>query len=189
MYHIKADKRSQTSAKLISNALYECLKKKDFFDITITDVQRTSGTGRATFYRLFDNLSDVLFYQGEQIFKHTLDEYKEHDNQTLDDFFIIFINHWMEHEKLLETIIKCNRSDILFNALYKNKEDFKFFFTELHIEESQLNYFLGFLTSVLIGILLTWIKYNRKETPDQIYNNVQNCSKLFYNMMIKNPLQ
>lgn len=38
MYHIKEDKRSKTSAKLIVSGLYNCLKHKKFDDITISDI-------------------------------------------------------------------------------------------------------------------------------------------------------
>ena len=62
MYHIKNDVRSQKSAKFISEGLQKCLAYKTFSEITITDVLRASYVGRATFYRLFDNLSDVLAY-------------------------------------------------------------------------------------------------------------------------------
>jgi hypothetical protein len=185
MYHIKNDKRSQTSAKLISEGLYKCLEKKIFFDITITDVQHASGTGRATFYRLFDNLSDVLVYQCDKIFADIVYKYKDLKNNNPDDYFITFIKYWMTHDKLLETIVNCNRTDILFNAQYNSIDNFKIFFSELNIDESKFDYFLSFLTSVLTSVLSTWIKHGRKETPQEIYQNVQDSSKLFYSMMIK----
>ena len=77
MYHIKKDKRSQTSARLISEGLTKCLQKKDFSKITITDIQKESYVGRATFYRLFDKLPDVLAYQCDQVFEDVLQNIKE----------------------------------------------------------------------------------------------------------------
>ena len=60
MYHIKNDKRAQTSAELICAGLLACMREKPFARITITDVQRASTVSRSTFYRNFDGLEDVL---------------------------------------------------------------------------------------------------------------------------------
>ena len=68
MYHIKSDKRAQTSAQLIGDAMLELLKARAFDDISVSDIQRQSTVGRATFYRLFDNTVDVLSWLCNQIF-------------------------------------------------------------------------------------------------------------------------
>ena len=60
MYHIKKDKRCQQSAQMIIEGLNQCLAEKEFAKITVSDIQRKTGVSRATFYRLFDDTSDVL---------------------------------------------------------------------------------------------------------------------------------
>ncbi len=50
MYHIKQDKRAQTSVELICTGLKQCLREKSFENITISDIQRISGVSRSTFY-------------------------------------------------------------------------------------------------------------------------------------------
>ena len=46
MYHISNDKRAVQSADLIYNGLLQCLEKKSFDQITVTDVQKAVGLGR-----------------------------------------------------------------------------------------------------------------------------------------------
>lgn len=77
MFHIKPDKRSQTSAKLIVGGLYACLAVKPFSGISISDIQRESSVGRATFYRLFDTVTDVLEYECDNVFRNMLQTYRE----------------------------------------------------------------------------------------------------------------
>ena len=60
MYHISKDKRAVQSSELIYKGLLECIKKKPFDQITVSDLQKVSGVARTTFYRAFDNISDVL---------------------------------------------------------------------------------------------------------------------------------
>ena len=61
MYHISKDKRALQSSELIYNGLLECIKKKPFDQISVSDLQKASGVARSTFYRAFDNISDVLY--------------------------------------------------------------------------------------------------------------------------------
>ena len=64
MFHIKKDKRSQTSAILILEAMDVCLRRHPFEDVSITEVCNQATISRATFYRLFDTLEDVIAYAG-----------------------------------------------------------------------------------------------------------------------------
>ena len=59
MYHISKDKRALQSSELIYNGLLECIKKKPFDQISVSDLQKASGVARSTFYRAFDH-SDIL---------------------------------------------------------------------------------------------------------------------------------
>lgn len=75
MYHIKTDKRSQTSASQIVQGLQECLKTTPLKAVTVSDIHRVTGISRATFYRLFDTPEDVLIYQLDQITESAVDSY------------------------------------------------------------------------------------------------------------------
>ena len=59
MYHIKNDKRAQTSTELICAGLLACMREKPFARITITDVQRASTVSRSTFYRNFMKVTSL----------------------------------------------------------------------------------------------------------------------------------
>lgn len=48
------------SKKLIKNALSELLMKKDFEEITVTEVVKTAGINRSTFYAHYNNMTEVL---------------------------------------------------------------------------------------------------------------------------------
>ena len=170
MYHIKDDKRSKTSAGLVCNGLMRCLERKSFSQITITDVQKESCVGRATFYRLFDGLSDVLTYQCDRVFQ----ELPQH-KMTAEESFIIFMEHWMCHYTLLETIIESNHIEILYEAHRKNAEKIKgLFFSDSNIGTLQMEYISVMLTSIMTGVLTIWARNDRRETAHEIFEIVQN---------------
>ena len=77
MYHIKQDRRSRASADEIARGLNTCLKTMPLSAVTITDLHRATGVSRATFYRLFDNIEDVLVYQCDQMLESMRDSCAE----------------------------------------------------------------------------------------------------------------
>jgi len=95
MYHIKKDKRTQKSSELIYEGLIKCLETKDFTKITISDIEKYSTVSRATFYRLFDSLEDILSMKCDYCFKEVLENYKKNrstNTRLLSNvLFILFI--------------------------------------------------------------------------------------------------
>lgn len=189
MHHIKNDKRSQTSAQLITNGLFKCLEQKSFSQITISDVQRESSVGRATFYRLFDNLPDVLSYQCDKVFSEVMQHMEELSNQSTETAFVFFVEHWIKHQTLLETIVTCNRLDILQESHRKNTGKFKPFLSpELNLDEAQMDYLLAILTSTMASTLSTWVLHGKKETAQQLFQNINKVSQVFYRIMNQTKL-
>lgn len=183
MYHIKNDKRSQTSAKLISEALTRCLQKKDFSKITISDLQRESTVGRATFYRLFDNLSDVLAYQCDMIFEEVRQRIDSLDENVNNESVVIFIESWMNHHKLLETIFECNRTDILIEAHRKRADDIKhFFYPEHSMTDVEFDYWIAISTSTLIALLTMWVYHGKKDSAREVLQHASVAAKVSRNL-------
>ncbi|CTO60987.1 TetR family transcriptional regulator [Streptococcus pneumoniae] len=101
MYHIKADKRSLASARLISQGLNRLLQAKDFDSITVTDIVNEAGVGRATFCRLFDNVTDVITYSYYIIAHPTLEKIQNKFISNILDFSKSLINDFYSQDSIL----------------------------------------------------------------------------------------
>lgn len=183
MYHISNDSRAKKSANKIGNGLLNCLKSKGFNEITVTDVQKTSNVGRATFYRLFDNITDVLSYLCDNIFEKVKTEYKLIDNINSKETILIFIQEWMNNKDLLQAIIDCNRIDFIYNSHIKYiGNNIKFFFSNTVLSKKQLNYLLITMTSCISASLTAWVKNGAYESAEQLYKRLSNCFKTLSNI-------
>lgn len=170
MYHIKPDKRSQTSAKLIVDGLYQCLEEKSFSKVTITDIQRASSVGRATFYRLFDNLTDVLEYECDNVFRQMLEQHQEAEVlpeavSPFESLFTFFMEYWMGHTRLLDALIDSQRIDIM-NTVYLSHADEigVILVPDQTLTRRELQYFISVATAAIFGVFYTWTQGGRKET-------------------------
>lgn len=181
MYHISKDKRAYSSASKICNAMMNCLKTKNFTDITVTDLQKNSKTGRATFYRLFDNTADVLSYLCDKVFVDTGKEFAKIVSPTADKTTLCFIEKCMENKTLLTAVVESNRIDFLHNA---HKKFFtlsqNYFFPNLNKEE--LNYISTTLTACTCAFVISWIKNGGKETSKELQAKLKTCYKTLGNI-------
>lgn len=176
MYHIPNDARAKKSAEKIGNGLLNCLRSKNFVEISVTDVQKTSSVGRATFYRLFDNITDVLSYLCDNIFERVGREYEITDIVVPRSMSLKFIREWMNNKTLLQAIVDCNRMDFLYNAHSKYiGRNIDFFFPSPSVSEEQLTYLLMTMTACTSACLGAWLKNGAYETAEQLYNRLKDC--------------
>ena len=185
MYHIKSDKRAQASAQLIGNAMMELLKVRNFDDISVSDIQRQSTVGRATFYRLFDNTVDVLSWLCNQIFD-TMANRNASPTENMVESMISFIGAWMEHEVLLQAIIRSGHIEVIYEMLYRRmKEAEDLLFPELQLETGKADYLVSIASTALIGGLSAWLKHGKTESAEQVFENVREVIGVFHQLTEK----
>lgn len=169
MYHISDDKRSRQSVELIYRGLLECLEEKPFDLVTISDVQRESGVARTTFYRSFDNMSDVLFWQCDIRFHEVL---VECDPLLFANEIVLakhYFSYWTQHGAILELLIRINRQDIIYACHMKNANILQERFGALpNMPTEHGNYFMAIRTGFTISMLTAWLGGGKKETPDEL---------------------
>lgn len=183
MYHISNDERAKKSANKIGNGLIRCLKNKNFTEITVTDVQKTSNVGRATFYRLFDNISDVLSYLCDNVFEKVGQKYKVMKEFDSKEASLKFIREWMDNKDLLKAIVECNRLDFIYNSHIKYvNHNTGLLFSNLSCSEEQLNYLLMTMTACISACLSAWLKNGGYETAEQLHDRLSNCFKTLCNI-------
>ena len=159
MYHIKADKRTETSAKLITQAVLALMEEKSFDEITITEVQRHSGVSRSTFYRSFDRLEDVLELLCDQGFRAAFDRG--------GNVPVAVFRYWSENSGILEALVRIHRTDILYSSFRRTAAD-HVRMQALKEDEAQYDYFVSIVTSGMVGILTTWVEHGKTETGDEV---------------------
>lgn len=174
MYHIKADKRSQASAQLIVDGLYKCLETKPFFHVTITDIQKASTVGRATFYRQFDNLTDVLEYECDNVFRKMLAQYRNNPDisegaSLFESLFTFFMEYWMKHTKLLNAMMDSGRIDIMNSVFMAHTGEIKeILVPDTNLTSQELDYFVSVATAAIFGIFYAWTARGRRETCGEL---------------------
>ena len=95
---------------------------KSFSAVTFTDLQKASGVGRSTIYRLFDTTADILAYGCDSFAEKVNDRYKDltknEEPSKRDVALFVFESLSSEHE-LLNAIMESRREDLLARSMQK----------------------------------------------------------------------
>ncbi|MBI9049131.1 MAG: TetR/AcrR family transcriptional regulator [Anaerolineaceae bacterium] len=186
MYHIKADKRNITTSELVIHALDDLINEMNFDQISIKLLVNRAGIGRATFYRSFDALDDVLLYQTDLQLKHLFDwiftALNKKRNFTDQDVMLTFFSFWSQNIDLPEKLIIAKRYWILeraFNNFLQSR--LTFLKTILHLPANEWRYFVRIRKVVLMGMLEEWIIGGCQESSEEL---VQILGKTSTNIQI-----
>lgn len=188
MYHLTSNKKTHQSANLIYNALCELIKNKNFNSITIKELVEKAGVGRATFYRLFDSIDDVLYYKCDASFvdlRHYIIQFRKSEQLVgptkSTNLLKPLLRFWYLDSFIIEIIIKINRLDILMSNV---ENMFSNMFSQLdHNSNSdfQKEYFVSMRAGILFNILVTWIKNKKDIPPDALADILIKQSKAVEN--------
>lgn len=174
MFHCKEDIRAERSAAMLYDALMEELKEKPLDKVTVSDLSKRSTVSRATFYRNFDEIIDLLYWKCDSAFHEVLTAFSDSEpDLTKEDVLIEFLlRYWMEpeHIHLMETIMDAGRLDIIYNSFVDNAEIILNFMKTHGISMSTDNYafFISVRAGFFVGIIRAWIQTGKKQTPEEL---------------------
>ncbi len=113
------NRKEEKSIHAIHDALQTLIKQKDYADITISDLIRTSGVSRSTFYAHFKSKDDVLQNVCHAIFHHvfsaSLKPEAHHDfsHSLAFDYEHMLMHlfcHFQEEKELIAAILSSSAS-------------------------------------------------------------------------------
>lgn len=185
MYHIKPDRRSQSSAEQIVVGLQECLKTTPLKNITVSDLYRATGISRATFYRLFDTPEDVLIYQLDQMTREATDLFEAQKGLSSVQLLEATIAMGLENHDFLKALVDNGRHDLLFryteNA-FRKLDAMKSLFAE-DMDKSERDYIIAHLSMAMVATQITWARNGHQETPADLLRYLKSYTRVVWEMV------
>lgn len=170
MYHIKSDKRSQTSAAQIVRGLQECLKTTPLKSVTVSDIHRVTGISRATFYRLFDTPEDVLIYQLDQMTEDAANAYDSRNVQSSAQLLEQTIAMGLQNHEFIKALVENGRHDLLFQYTeksFRKLDEIKEIFPK-EMEKTERDYIIAHLSMAMVASQITWARNGQQETASDL---------------------
>lgn len=113
MYYRHNNKTAIRSQNMISEALFRLMKKKDFSQISVTELCAEAAVGRKTFYRNFELREDVIDFRLDLMFE----EYRR-ELKTISPEEYLY-HHFSYIQKNAEDLITLYRNGLISMAITK----------------------------------------------------------------------
>lgn len=170
MYHIKKDLRMQKSAELFYEGLLSLLQDKPLDHITVTDLARSTGAGRTTFYRLFDDVIDILRWKCDTQFNEVILGFMESGVKDQNDLLGHVLDYWMTQSEVIEVLFRSGRQDIAYRSFIDSssivieairKRGFV-------VNNDEALFFLSVHAGCFVGLMDAWLRSGKRYRSEQI---------------------
>lgn len=164
MYRIGNDKRKTQSAKIVCKGLEELMRTQDYNDISVTSIINVSGIGRATFYRLFDDKSDVILYRMESVFTDLIERVGPYSDSNIIVKSLFEI--WLDQKELFLSLIKANLyGEFQTRLAFILGEKLKFIKERIALDDRSWQYFIQIRAAMLLTALRVAITQFNEDNP------------------------
>ena len=172
MYHIHEDKRVEKSVEQICQALNDMiLEGRPRAALSVTALSARAGVSKATFYRSFDAIEDVLRYQVDQAVRQMIAYLMEAraDEQHPGELalFRAFFRFWMAHSAVVELLIQTKTTYLLMEAFSAALFRHINFFGR-YTDEDVIPYFVAVRAASLTAVLECWLGDQKRTHPDDM---------------------
>lgn len=173
MYHIKDDQRSIQSAQMLYEGLARLMREKKFSSISVTDLVEAAQVGRATFYRNFDEIEDILRLRSDQAFENMIQyiiKYvQEHGNESRVMLLKPVLRYFGMHSGIIELLMQADRLDIAMASFRRAVRPYRErALSYLGIGETLIEYNVTIRIGIISNILVQWIETGKQESPDEL---------------------
>ena len=163
----------------IMNAVMFLMGEKNYMDITVTEIIGKAGVARASFYRNFNSISDVI----DAIVKEVTDEIVEDifpvlsgtDERAWREFLFHHFYHFSGMKSDMQKIVPENMSVIFTRMTDQIRQRER----DLPQGTLQEKYQATAKWGLINNILQKWIDTGAKETPEEVINYIMSFITLF----------
>ncbi len=154
----------------------DLLSKEKISEISISEIVSYAKVGRATFYRYFNSIEDLLIQYEEMLEKEFEDKNPNIKNSNIREVLYSISKHFLDNKKFYMTIYYQNLSNDIFKILEKNIN------SKITKSSTFEKYGIKFILYGIYGFITVWIEDDMKLSPEELVNNLENYYLKHFNL-------
>lgn len=163
------DRRVKYTKKIIKDTLLELMENKDISKITVTEICEIADINRATFYKYYLDVYDLL----NQIENELIEKIRmtlKIEGKTLETIIFDIMKIIEENEDICTVLLSENSNkDFLLNILYYARDiSYEVCKKLSDYDENTFNYVFMYSANGVLSIIQLWLKNGCNETPEKI---------------------
>lgn len=185
------DRRIKYTKKIIKDTFIDLLDGKDIKKITVSEICQKADINRATFYRYYLDVYDLLEKIAEDFLRELKEPYEKDPARisNVGAFTKEILAVFLENKKLVKILFNTNNNIYFLNdflevayTMCKNRwmQDIP------NITEEKVDYAVAFIFNGALGIVNYWVKNDFDDDIDNIADTIEELSyygtrKFIYN--------
>ena len=187
----KSESKYFNTAVRFDRALISLLEKKSFEYITISEICKTAGVNRSTFYLHYENTCDLL----KETTKYLIDQFTSYfsvDVQSIvssfsectlndlnfitDKYLYPYLSYIKENQHIFLAALS-HPSDFRFDLIFQRLFDFIFdpILARFHYPIDERKYVMMFYLNGVTAIIKEWIQNKCGKSIDEISEIIRHC--------------
>lgn len=165
----KNDRRSQRTRHLLSAALVELIREKDYKTITVNDIIERANVGRSTFYAHYKDKDDLFLGELDRVIEVLSHRIPSQDEMPFFPSLGLF-QHVSEEYELYKALVWTPGIDLLIKHMQKSLTQR----VEQGLQNSGQEYgvptpiLANFITGSFLNLLKWWLENKKRQTPEQM---------------------
>ena len=172
------DRRIKYTKKIIKDTFLSLLSEKDIKNITVSEICKIADINRATFYRYYLDVYDLLNKIQEEFVQELKNATTKEDN-NISTFSKNLLNVFLENKELAKLLFTTTNNVFLLNDILKvayEKCKNKWLEDLPNLKEEEIEYATVFIFNGALGVVNFWIKNNFDADIDEISSIIESLS-------------
>lgn len=186
MYRKCTTEKTISQQRHLEECMLDLIERRDYNDITVTDLCLYAGITRRIFYRLFETKDDVLY----ALIDHTLLQYEQYVPPQLEHatqqqkYYRHFFHFWLNNRRLLNLMAKNHLSIVLITRIidFVVREESHFLPPFPHGDPDLEMDTIIFFFSGLSALVLRWQHSGFRDSVEDMVSKVQSLTQMMVDL-------
>ena len=167
------DRRTKYTKKIIKDTLIKLLSEKDIKKVTVSEICKLADVNRATFYRYYLDVYDLLDKIEEDFINELKEPYQEDPSRvsSVGAFSKEILAVFLENKDLVRILFNTNNNIYFLNEVLEVAYDMckaKWMNDVPTITEAEINYAAIFIFNGALGIVNYWVKNDFDKSIEEV---------------------
>ncbi len=173
MRNIKADRRSQRTRELLSNALLALMLEKRYDEITIQELIDRANIGRSTFYAHYLDKDDLLVSDVTRMIDTLIQQHGDPRQPGTRPGLAQFFRHVQSQQQLYKALVRGGGIDLLYKKSHAHIQGNIKRYLEAAIPAGQppaapLDLIAECMAGTMLTMLKWWLDHEMPYTPEEM---------------------
>lgn len=175
------DRRTKYTKKIIRDTFIDLLSEKDISKVTVSEICKIADINRATFYRYYLDVFDLLDKLEEEFVLEVKNAYKinDSDDQPLSHYVKALLSICYDNQKMTKILFNSTGKPYFLNSILEeayNKCKIRWTKERPDIDEDDIEYATVYIFNGTLGIVNYWIKCDFDKSTDEVTDIIESLA-------------